>query len=334
MPFVNRQRATFHKHNTYMHTAICLTTFALLLPAFAQQNVEFLSSEEIEQTVERVKRYTIELIIFAYGDNVSSGTEIWKAGEPVFDIALSKFIESSKMLPEIKVPKIAHRYEKSVDTTSDASFDIALSEFIDPDEILAEIKVPKIAHRYMNPNLTLLNNDDPTMMKIYGKLVKFDIYEPIMRASWTQSIYEKELTAAIELNTIGNPPPGLNGDLMLYLGRYLHLAIDLRMDANTPHSLPTEESHTQILAFGDSRIQNEYELVDEYGEWLPSPIQYRIFEDRIVKNGETRYFDHPKFGVIAKITLFKQTEEENIDDTDNMLPGSLLSPYLNINSNL
>ena len=334
MSFVNRQRATFHKHNKYMRTAICLTAFALLLPAFAQQNVEFLSSEGIEQPVEPVRRYTIELIIFAYGDNVSSGTEIWKAGESAFDIALSEFIESSKMLPDIKAPVIAHRYEKSANTTNDTSFDITLPEFIGPDEILAEIKIPAIARRYMNPDLTLLGSDNFTMMEIYDKLLKLDTYEPIMRAGWTQSIYEKELTTTIGLNTIGNPPPGLNGNLMLYLGRYLHLVVDLTMDANTPHSLPTEESPNKFLTFQDARIQNEYELIDEYGEWLPSPIQYRIFEDRIVKNGETRYFDHPKFGVIAKITLFEKTKEENIDNIDNLSPDILLGPYPILNNDL
>ena len=95
-----------------------------------------------------------------------------------------------------------------------------------------------------------------------------------------------------------------------------------------------QKSPKKFLTFQDARIQNEYELVDEYGEWLPSPIRYRIFEDRIVKNGETRYFDHPKFGVIAKVTLSEQTEEENIDDIDNLLPDSLLGPYPILNNNL
>ncbi len=69
-------------------------------------------------------------------------------------------------------------------------------------------------------------------------------------------------------------------------------------------------------------MQDEYEAIDSYGELLPPPIRYRIFEDRIVKNGDVRYFDHPKFGVIAKITRFEEPEEEEfIDDTDDLLPG-------------
>jgi hypothetical protein len=38
------------------------------------------------------------------------------------------------------------------------------------------------------------------------------------------------------------------------------------------------------------------------------PVRYRIDEDRIFRNGELRYFDHPKFGVLAKITRAEDVE--------------------------
>ena len=44
------------------------------------------------------------------------------------------------------------------------------------------------------------------------------------------------------------------------------------------------------------------------------PVRYRIEEDRIFRNGELRYFDHPKFGVLAKITRVE--EEESDPDAD------------------
>ena len=40
---------------------------------------------------------------------------------------------------------------------------------------------------------------------------------------------------------------------------------------------------------------------------MNSPVRYRIQEDRILRSGELRYFDHPKFGVLARIT---RVEEE------------------------
>jgi len=43
------------------------------------------------------------------------------------------------------------------------------------------------------------------------------------------------------------------------------------------------------------------------------PVRYRILDDRIFKNGETRYFDHPKFGVVARITRVEEEELEEIE---------------------
>ncbi len=285
-----------------MRAAFCIAVVALaasVLPALAQQDAELLPGEETGETVEPVRRYTVELIIFSYGEGASAGTETWIADEPAIEVA--------------------------PDPADDDYFDSDFSEFPEPGEELEEIATPAIARRYMDLELVLLDTDTFTMNEIYDKLVELDAYEPIMRAGWTQPTYEKDMTASIGLRTLGDPPPGLDGTLMLYLGRYLHLVVDLTMDKDAPLSSPPEETSASVLTFGDSRIQNEYELIDQYGELLPPPIRYRISEDRIMKNGDIRYFDHPKFGVIAKITRVEETEEEIIDDTEDLLPGSLLS---------
>ena len=260
-----------------MRAAFCVAVVALaasILPAFAQQDAELLPGEETGETVEPVRRYTVELIIFSYGEGASAGTETWIADEPAIRVA--------------------------PDPADDDYFDTDFSEFPEPGEVLAEIAAPAIARRYMDLELVLLDTDTFTMNEIYDKLVELDAYEPIMRAGWTQPTYEKDLTASIRLRTLGDPPPGLDGTLMLYLGRYLHLVVDLTMDKDPPLAAPPEETSASVLTFGDARIQNEYELIDLYGELLPPPIRYRIFGDRIMKNGDIRYFDHPKFGVIAR----------------------------------
>ena len=286
-----------------MRVAFCVAVIALatsVLPAFAQQDAELLPGEETGETVEPIRRYTVELIIFSYGKGASAGTEIWVPDEAASELA--------------------------PDPTGNDSFEPDLFAFPGPGEVLEEIAALAIARRYMDLELVLLDTDTFTMNGIYDKLVELDAYEPIMRAGWTQPTYEKDVTASIGLRTLGDPPPGLDGTLMLYLGRYLHLVVDLTMDRDPPLASPPEATSASVLTFGDSRIQNEYELIDQYGELLPPPIRYRIFEDRIMKNGDIRYFDHPKFGVIAKITRVEEAEEEIIDDTEDLLPGSLLSP--------
>lgn len=257
--------------------------------AYAQQEQELLPDEEAGETVEPIRRYTVELIIFAYGEAVSAGSEIW--------------------LPE----------EPAIETPVDTVYGDYPDEF---DEQLSEIEVPGIARRYMDLELVLFQEDDFTMDGIYDKLVELEAYEPIVRAGWTQPTYERAVTASIPLDMLAESPPWIDGELTLYLGRYLHLVIDLTMDSDRARFAEPDDTSPGVLSFGDSRVQNEYGMIDEYGELLVAPVRYRIIEDRIMKNGDIRYFDHPKFGVIAKITRFEEVEDEFIDDTDDLLPAS------------
>jgi hypothetical protein len=52
-------------------------------------------------------------------------------------------------------------------------------------------------------------------------------------------------------------------------------------------------------------------------------VFYRIREDRIVRNNEVRYYDHPKFGVIARITRIEEESPEDVDTTNDLLPGAV-----------
>jgi hypothetical protein len=261
----------------------------LLTPAAAQVDSETLPEEEAEELVEPIRRYSVELIIFAYSEGTSAGNEIWLPDE----VADEAIYEPSN-----------NRY------------------FGDFDEELMEIETT-VARRYMDPELVLFGEEDYTMTEIYNKLVELDAYEPLVRAGWTQPTYEKEVTGPIDLQTLAESPPWLAGSLTLYLGRYLHLVVDLTMNADHTVAEEVPDDTEMEPTFGDSRVRGDYEAIDAYAEVIAPPIRYRIFEDRIMKNGDIRYYDHPKFGVVAKTTRFEEPEEEEfIDDTDDLLPGS------------
>lgn len=286
-----------------MRTAYFLATAALagmVTPAMGQVDAEPLPEEQSEEVVEPIRRYTVELIIFTYGEGASAGTEVWLPDEPAIDV----------------IPG----------TTAEDYDNAGPADIFERGELLSDIEVPTVARRYMDLELALLRPDDYSMNKIYDKLKELDAYQPIIRAGWTQATFEKIVTAPIDLRTLVDSPPWLEGSLTLYRGRYLHLVVDLTMNKDRRIPLPPAESSEDVVVFGDSRVQNEYKLFDEYGQLSPPPTRYRIFEDRIVKNGDVRYFDHPKFGLIAKIVRVEESEDEPIDDTDDLLPGSLLSP--------
>ncbi|MGB5689254.1 MAG: CsiV family protein, partial [Woeseiaceae bacterium] len=50
---------------------------------------------------------------------------------------------------------------------------------------------------------------------------------------------------------------------------------------------------------------------------LPT-VRYRIQENRILKSGELRYYDHPKFGLLAAVIRIEE-EDEDLDDSGELL---------------
>ena len=217
-------------------TRISLGLLPLLAAtAFAQ--------DTLEEEVPEVRRYTVEMIIFAYEKNVATGSEIFVPDEPFTSV------------PDVVKParKVA---------------------FADDER------------KY---ELVMLPEDDFTLLDVFERLDNLSAYTPLLHFGWTQPTYPEEVTRARPLESFVRPPPGLAGDLRMYLSRYLHLAINLQLDA------PVD------------------------GIAVSYPIRYRIEEDRIFRSGELRYFDHPKFGVLVKISRVEEeqpTEEELLGDSE------------------
>ncbi len=226
--------------------------------------------ESIAEEQEEIRRYTVEVIIFSYVEDVSVGTEIFPSDPP----------------PE--EPTIAELLALLEDET-------------DADEIV-EAEDTEDEGEPAEAELLLLSEEEFTLTEIADKFELLDVYETVMHFGWTQATYPEEATPPIELRLFGEPPAGLDGSFTLYLSRYLHLVVDLALQAPT-------ESVPQSSWFDGEPYPDEQQVF------------YRIQEDRIFKNGDIRYFDHPRFGVIAKITRVE--EEEPQEDGDEA--GALLS---------
>ncbi len=225
----------------------------------------------LEEEEEDIRRYTVELIVFSYAQDVSVGTEVFPPDEPVVDDTL---------LLDLEGP-----------------IESDLVAIADEPEILEEDDSGPV----------FLLEDEFTLSDIAERFERLDVYETIMHVGWTQPTYPEEETQAIELWEFGDVPEGLDGRFTLYLSRYLHLVVDLNLDADrqVDETVIVDESE---ITFGDSRYQ-----FDPEPEEASMPVRYRILDDRIFKNGETRYFDHPKFGVVARITRVEEEELEEIE---------------------
>lgn len=238
-----------------MHsTRLTLVLFLITLPFHAARSQDELPAEATEP-----RRFAVEMIIFRYTQDVSTGSEVF--------------------------PGDRRAVEQAYDDSEPAY----------PDDDPIE-EVPRF---YRSVELEKLPRDQYALEDILARLRRLDVYDPLMHFGWTQLTWPDEETLPVELSTFGRPPAGLSGSLRLYLGRFLHLVVDLELDA--PQAA---DSRSDVPSYGDAQP------LDAYADRArPAPVRYRIFEDRIFRSGELRYFDHPKFGVLAKITRVEQPSE-------------------------
>lgn len=248
----------------------------LLLPlmaagAFAQETLE-------EEDQLDIRSYTVEMIIFSYEQSVSTGSE-------VFPPDLPPDVEIVDDFPFDDLAEVT-----SLESIPELVLEPEVSEDLDEDVTLEDKKY----------ELSMLAEEDFGLLKVYEHLERLDAYEPLMHFGWTQPTYPDQEVEARPLSSFATPPNGLEGELTLYLSRYLHLAIKLQLDES----------------IADEPVDDGYGYYDDSP--ISYPVRYRIDEDRIFRNGELRYFDHPKFGVLAKITRVEEEEAELDYLIDNM----------------
>lgn len=284
------------KSSTTYEIARRLTgTAALMLltvAAVAQQSV-VPGASELEAEAENVRHYSVELIIFEYTNRAQADTEIFDPDPP------PEPAEENAVFGDGSLDLFPGTDSNAGDPTQ---FSDRLPEVTSGDELpdVAEEAIElELVSTFEQAGLRLLGPEDYVLNDEYERLKNLDAYRPLMRAAWTQPTLEKEVSFPIALRRLGNPPLRLDGTVTLYLSRFLHLVIDLALEEKAPvRALPSEN---RLHRLGDNSARFGFD-----SEFITPSIFYRIQEDRIVRNGELRYYDHPRFGVLAKITRVEE----------------------------
>jgi hypothetical protein len=248
---------------------------------------QMVTPEAPAEAAEPERRYTVEIIIFEYAENAQAGDEVF----------IAEVIESPPGEPlegELVFTDMPATLDNSAPGSKPSLAEIPLSRQI---------------------GLSLLNPTQYTMHDIYRKLRTLDAYKPIMHMAWTQTTVEKELTPPIRLRMLGNAPLRLDGYLTLYLSRYLHLVVDLALDAD-----PSAQSYSRNAATSADAVSQGGYVYSDKPDLQPSTVRYRIMEDRIFKSGDLRYFDHPKFGVLAKVTRDESAHPNENQNAEQAAP--------------
>jgi hypothetical protein len=248
---------------------------------------------------EPLRHYTVEIIIFTYTEDVSVGSEIFLPDEPP-PAEERSFDEDGNPIPPD---------DEDIPVYGDNVASQEVGEPADEELPPAWVAVPEFLEaggEEQNPfQLVPLTEDEFLLGGALRKFELLDAYETIMHFGWTQPAFPEEETPAIDIALLGEPPEGLAGTFTLYLSRYLHLVVDVALDA--PEQFEEEViDDDDFFSFGDARRR--------YGDAADAlPIRFTIQDDRIFKNGDLRYFDHPRFGVLAKITRVEEPEEDADD---------------------
>lgn len=93
-------------------------------------------------------------------------------------------------------------------------------------------------------------------------------YQPVAHIGWTQPGFARNSAKYLSVESLAPGSSGLQGQIALSRGRYLHLTLDLVLDSS---------------AAGDGQ-------------------RYVLRQTRRMRSNERHYIDSPKFGVIAVIT--------------------------------
>ena len=299
-------------------------------------------------------RYTVELIVFRYAEGATTGNEIFVPESPPFEDFMTAESPDSA---EGGVRVFSDRPEPGAPASGDSAVPRSNRPSAAPEGHGAETAGPGAEPTGQSDagedaaneitgieysvgdiplrtriELRLLAPEQYTMDDIYQHLVELDAYQPIMRAAWTQTAPAPGEAPAIRLRALGSPPPGLDGTVTLHQGRFVHLGLDLELDAEGAYAgggaaLDSRSATNRAIAgsmpgSGDGNGASAGEPAAtipvysdrgygeeswrEGGAYVPQPVRYRIEEVRILRDGEIRYYDHPRYGVIAKLTEVKQ----------------------------
>jgi len=142
----------------------------------------------------------------------------------------------------------------------------------------------------------IISQDNLELKKEFEYLYNSNLYDPLLHFSWNESIYSNEEKNVRPLCSFIALPTNVKGNLTLYLSRYLHLDINIQINE------PSERISIKDLS---DNLQ-ELKPITHFNK-------YQINEDRILRNEELHYFDHPKIGVLAKVS---RIENEALEDSE------------------
>jgi hypothetical protein len=146
-----------------------------------------------------------------------------------------------------------------------------------------------------------LPEEERQLGELYRRLANADGYEPLLHVAWQQPGYEPDASQPLDLARLAELPERLRGEARLYRSRFLHLVLDLEL-----WSAPGGDG---LAPQAPARPRPLYGVAGEEPLEALEPDVYRLSERRKLRSGELHYYDHSRYGVLAKVTPVEAEEE-------------------------
>lgn len=224
-----------------------------------------------------VPEYRIELIVFEYTDGVRGGVEDWA------------YIDTGRaaVAASMRAPDDPTRLPGEPDIAAPGSGGgIPPSLAADPSaERLGELPPPDAGPPQ---TFEVLDASEFQLSEAAARLRASADVRPILHAAWRQPVFGPDDAGTLNLTSIARPPQRLGGSVTVFLSRYLHMTLELEL-ADRP------QSAVSGLGFGEALI-------------------YRLSEQRNkMRSDELHFFDHPRFGALARITPEPERDASPVD---------------------
>ncbi len=215
---------------------------------------------------------------------------------------------------------------------------------------------------FSEQQVQLLPLDGYTLKAEADRLARSRTYSPLLQLSWTTALKENEsLTYKLPEQIDEEKNQTLSGSLTIALRRYLHTYPNITISEWTrpePNMLDTLFGELSPLLANPNSISNttgstspatDLKITQplsqsETANQAAAPVTqsnplsakglepssfYTIKQPRRMRSGELHLFDHPKFGILMKITPIAVTPSEDLMPVDNLSQETLPMPDSN-----
>jgi hypothetical protein len=148
------------------------------------------------------------------------------------------------------------------------------------------------------PDSVPLAEDRLQLGRVFERLRTLDAYAPLVHKAWLQAAQPADATQPLQIDSDASGEYAVTGTIRFYKERYTHLEIDLDLRQTEPDADGAQSGPGNWPVFGDVFAAPEPEPVPLRSADGPT---FKLQESRRIRGSNAQYFDHPQFGVIARI---------------------------------